>query len=497
MILNHLHFNTFFLLQGRKDLQKTSDKGRHFLFVVLFLFKNCSSFALLVTRISLRTKSKKLFRKNFFSQFLFFIVPLNGHYALFKTSKTAMERVEDRFYRYIQYKTTSDENSGLTPSSPEQTVFFKVLLEELREMGLSQVCDHTEQGYITAELPANTNKAIPNIGFIAHIDTSPDASGENIKARTILHTGGDILLNEEQNIVLSATEFPELNKYIGQNIIVTDGTTLLGADDKAGVAEILTAIEHLIAHPEIKHGTIRIAFTADEEIGCGVDHFDVQSFNAEWAYTMDGGEIGELEYENFNAAAATVTINGRNIHPGYAKDKMLNAISIAMEFAQALPSDEVPEKTEGREGFFHLNQMEGNVEKSELHYIIRDHDRATFEQRKQTMQNIASQLKQKYGDEVVNLTLKDQYYNMLEKTTPVMHVVDIAKQAMEDCGVQPKISPIRGGTDGARLSFEGLPCPNIFAGGHNFHGRFEYVPVPSMEAAVSVIIRICEIVANR
>lgn len=408
-----------------------------------------------------------------------------------------METVDSRFLRYIQFKTTSDENSGTNPSSPEQVVFLQALLKEMKELKLSNICDHINRGYISAELPSNAGNDLPTVGFIAHVDTSPDASGENIKARTVNYQGGDILLNEQLGIRLSENEFPELRKYVGNDIIVTDGTTLLGADDKAGVAEIMTAIEHLLQHPEIKHGTIKIAFTADEEIGCGVDLFDVKSFGADWAYTMDGGEIGELEYENFNAAAAKIIVNGRNVHPGYAKGKMKNALSIAMEFAQALPKQEVPEQTENREGFFHLNQMEGTVEKSEMHYIIRDHDRNNFENRKQVMESIASQINQKYGAGTVELTLKDQYYNMIEKITPVMHVVDIAKQAMEECGIQPKISPIRGGTDGARFSFEGLPCPNIFAGGHNFHGRFEYVPIQSMRAATAVIIRICELVAKR
>lgn len=364
-------------------------------------------------------------------------------------------------------------------------------------MGLSNICDRTDKGYISAELPSNTNKETPTIGFIAHIDTSPDASGENIKASIVEYRGGDILLNEKHNIRLSLSDFPELSNYVGQEIIVTDGTTLLGADDKAGVAEIMTAIEQLTLHPETEHGTIKIAFTADEEIGRGVDHFDVDAFGADWAYTMDGGEIGELEYENFNAASAKVVINGRNVHPGYAKNKMKNAVTIGMEFNRLLPCNEVPEQTELREGFFHLHQMEGSVEQSELHYIIRDHDRERFEQRKQTMEDAAAAINRKYGNGTLLLSMKDQYYNMLEKIEPVMHVVDVAKQAMEECGIQPKTSPIRGGTDGARLSFEGLPCPNIFAGGHNFHGRFEYVPVPSMRAAVAVILRICQLVANR
>ena len=408
-----------------------------------------------------------------------------------------MESVDKRFLQYVQFATTSDEESETTPSSEGQVLFLKELLKEVEALGLKNCRDHISKGYITAELPKNTEKECATVGFIAHVDTSPDAPGKGIKARTLLHEGGDILLNPELGITLSQAEFPELNQYIGKHLIVTDGTTLLGADDKAGVSEIMTAMEYLLHHPEIKHGTIKIAFTADEEIGRGVDFFDVKEFGAEWAYTMDGGEIGELEYENFNAASAKVVVNGRNVHPGYAKGKMKNALSIAMEFAQALPHAEVPEQTEGREGFFHLNQMEGTVERCELHYIIRDHDRTRFEERKKSFATLAKKIDEKYGKETLCTEIKDQYYNMLEKVTPVMHVVDIAKQAMKDCGIEPKVSPIRGGTDGARLSFEGLPCPNIFAGGHNFHSRFEYVPIESMEAAVSVIIRICELVEKR
>ena len=408
-----------------------------------------------------------------------------------------MESVDKRFLRYVQFATTSDEESETTPSSEGQILFLKELLKEVEVLGLKNCRDHIAQGYITAELPKNTEKECATIGFIAHVDTSPDAPGKGIKPRTLLHEGGDILLNPELNITLSPSEFPELNQYIGKHLIVTDGTTLLGADDKAGVSEIMTAMEHLLHHPEIKHGTIKIAFTADEEIGRGVDFFDVKEFGADWAYTMDGGEIGELEYENFNAASAKIVVNGRNVHPGYAKGKMKNALSIAIELDQVLPQNEVPEQTEGREGFFHLNQMEGTVERCEMHYIIRDHDRKRFEERKAQMQSAAEGINNKYGAGTVLADVKDQYYNMIEKVEPVMYVVDIAKQAMKDCGIVPKVSPIRGGTDGARLSFEGLPCPNIFAGGHNFHSRFEYVPIESMEAAVSVIVRICELVEKR
>jgi len=349
---------------------------------------------------------------------------------------------------------------------------------------------------VMATLPSNSDKKLPTIGFIAHLDTSPDASGKTTP-KSVYYDGTDIVLNKNQQIILSAQVFPEIKQYIGQELIVTDGTSLLGADDKAGVAEIITAMEYLLAHPEIPHGTIRIGFTPDEEIGRGANRFDMKKFGADWAYTIDGGEIGELEYENFNAASAKITFTGRNVHPGYAKEKMINATTLAREFSDTLPSNEVPELTEGYEGFYHLTKMEGTVEESSLNYIIRDHDRTRFEQRKQKIRDICSSMQKKYGENAVQLTLKDQYYNMQEKIEPVKYIVDIAAEAMQNCGITPKIKPIRGGTDGARLSFEGLPCPNIFAGGHNFHGRFEFIPIPSMEAAVRVILEICRIVGQK
>ncbi|HOU67405.1 MAG TPA: peptidase T [Paludibacteraceae bacterium] len=402
--------------------------------------------------------------------------------------------VKERFLKYIGFNTQSNEDSNTTPSTEGQTVLLKELAAELKEIGMSNISLKPENGYVMATLPTNSDEELPTIGFIAHIDTSPDASGENIKAKSVIYDGTDILLNKEQNIFLSEKDFPEMAKYKGQELLVTDGTTLLGADDKAGVAEIVTAMEHFIQHPEKKHGTIRIAFTTDEEIGRGTDKFDVEEFNADWAYTMDGGEIGELEYENFNAAAATIIFHGRNIHPGYAKGKMINSMTVAREFSSLLPSKEVPEKTEGQEGFYHLIKMEGKIEGSKLNYIIRDHDRIKFERRKLNMREICTHLQKKYGEENIQLEIKDQYYNMLEKIEPEMHIIDLAKRAMLDCGVKPKVQPIRGGTDGAMLSFKGLPCPNLFAGGLNFHGRFEFIPVSSMEAAVNVIIRICTLV---
>mgnify|MGYP000887701636 FL=1 len=348
-----------------------------------------------------------------------------------------------------------------------------------------------------ATLPANTDKEVPVIGFISHMDTSPDMSGKNVKARVINnYDGNDILLNEEKVILFETSKYPEIKKYVGQDIIVTDGTTLLGADDKAGLAEIVTAMEYLLAHPEIKHGKIRIGFTPDEEIGQGADHFDVAKFGAEWAYTMDGGEIGELEFENFNAASAKITINGINVHPGYAKHKMKNSIRIAHQFISMLPRHETPEHTDGYEGFYHLMGMEGKVEETTLHYIIRDHDRDRFERRKKELSHLINKINAEFGQNTASLEVKDQYYNMREKVEPVKHIVDLAFNAMTEVGITPKVKPIRGGTDGARLSFEGLPCPNIFAGGHNFHSRFEYVPVQSMEKATQVIITIAQNIAK-
>ena len=405
--------------------------------------------------------------------------------------------ITDRFLKYVSFTTTSDENTNMTPSTPGQMVFASYLAEELKSLGLEQV-ELDKNGYIMATLPSNTDKDIPTIGFISHMDTSPDMSGRNVKPRIVSNfDGNDILLNEEQLIVFETEKYPEILQYKGQDIIVTDGTTLLGADDKAGVAEIVTAMEYLISHPEIKHGKIRVGFTPDEEIGQGADHFEVSKFAADWAYTMDGGEIGELEFENFNAASAKITFHGVNVHPGYAKHKMLNSMRIAHQFATMLPRHETPEHTEGYEGFFHLTNMEGTVEKSMLSYIVRDHDRDRFERRKKEVQHLVNKINAEFGEKTATLELKDQYYNMREKIEPVMHIIDLAYDAMKEVGVTPKVKPIRGGTDGSRLSYMGLPCPNIFAGGHNFHGRFEYVPVQSLEKAMMVIVKIAELLAKK
>ena len=400
--------------------------------------------------------------------------------------------ITNRFLKYVLFPTTSDENSKTVPTTDEQRVFAGYLAEELKSVGMTEV-EIDDNGYLMAVLEANTDKKVPAIGFIAHLDTSPDMSGKNIKARIVEnYKGGDIVLNEEKNIVLETKIYPEILQYKGQDIIVTDGTTLLGADNKAGIAAIMSAMEYLYKHPEIKHGKICVAFTPDEEIGRGANHFNVQKFGAEWAYTIDGGEIGELEYENFNAALAKITFKGVNVHPGYAKGKMRNSMYIAQQFAGRMPALETPECTEGYEGFYHLVGMQGTVEESALTYIIRDHDREKFEQRKKEMQDLTAQINAEYGAGTAEIELKDQYYNMREKVEPVMHIVELAKKSMEEIGITPKIKPIRGGTDGSRLSFEGLPCPNIFAGGHNFHGRFEYLPIPSMEKAMQVIVKIAE-----
>jgi len=405
--------------------------------------------------------------------------------------------ITDRFLKYVSFTTTSDENTNMTPSTPGQMVFAVYLVEELNKIGLEDV-NLDKNGYIMATLPANIDKAIPTIGFISHMDTSPDMSGRHVKPRIITsYDGENILLNEEKNIVFDTNKYPEILQYKGQDIIVTDGTTLLGADDKAGIAEIVTAMEYLIAHPEIKHGKIRVGFTPDEEIGQGADHFNVQLFAAEWAYTMDGGEIGELEYENFNAAGAKVHIKGTNVHPGYAYHKMINSMRIAQQFIGMLPRHETPEHTEGYEGFYHLTNIEGNVEKTTVSYIIRDHDRARFESRKKEFEHLVHKINAEFGENTATLEMKDQYYNMREKIEPVMHIIDLAFEAMKQSGVTPDVKPIRGGTDGARLSFEGLPCPNIFAGGHNFHGRFEYLPIQSMEKAMQVIVKIVENLAKK
>lgn len=399
----------------------------------------------------------------------------------------------NRFLKYVSFTTTSDENKETTPSTPEQMVFANYLAEELKSIGLQDV-ELDKNGYLMATLPANTDSVLPTIGFIAHMDTSPDMSGENVKPKIIKNYDGNaILLNAEKNIVLSPEQFPELLQYKGQDLIVTDGTTLLGADDKAGIAEIVSAMDFLIKHPEIKHGKVRVAFTPDEEIGRGASYFDVEKFGAEWAYTIDGGEVGELEYENFNAASAKVTFHGCNVHPGYAKNKMINSMLVAQQFAAMLPQRETPEHTEGYEGFYHLIAMSGEVELSTLTYIIRDHDRNCFESRKTEMQRLVDKINTEFGNGTATIELKDQYYNMKEKIEPVMHVVDLAYKAMEMAEIEPKVKPIRGGTDGAQLSFKGLPCPNLFAGGHSFHGRYEFVPIQSMHKAKEVIINIIKL----
>lgn len=401
-----------------------------------------------------------------------------------------------RFLKYVSFLTTSDENTRMNPSTPGQIVFARYLAEELQSIGLVDI-ELDTNGYLMATLPANCDQPLPTIGFIAHLDTSPEMSGKHVQPRIVEnYQGGDILLNKEEGIVLETEKYPEILQYIGQDIIVTNGKTLLGADDKAGIAEIVTAMEYLIAHPEIKHGKIRVGFTPDEEIGEGADHFDVAKFGADWAYTIDGGEIGELEYENFNAASAKITIKGVNVHPGYAKDKMRNSMRVANQLTAMLPANEVPEHTNGYEGFYHLIHMQGSVEETTLNYIIRDHDRQKFEARKTEMAAVVEKINNEYGSETATVEIKDQYYNMREKIEPVMHIIDLAADAMKAIGVTPSVKPIRGGTDGARLSFEGLPCPNIFTGGHNFHGRFEYIPVQSMEKAMAVVVKIIEMVAQ-
>lgn len=404
--------------------------------------------------------------------------------------------VVDRFLKYVTFATQSDEESGITPSTSGQRVFAEALVKELEALGLEEI-SLDDNSYLMATLPSNMeDKEVPTIGFISHLDTSPDMSGEGVKSRIVSYAGGDIVLNEAENIVLSPRMFPEMEQYIGQDLIVTDGTTLLGADDKAGVAAIISAVAYLKEHPEIKHGKIRIGFTPDEEIGAGADHFDVEKFGCEFAYTVDGGEIGELEYENFNAAAAKVVFSGRNVHPGTAKDKMVNASLLAVEFASMLPADQRPETTEGYEGFFHLTAMVGSVEQAVLQYIVRDHSRELFEQKKQLLEQITAQLNKKYPG-MVSLEMHDQYYNMREIVEPKKYIVDLASEAMEAVGVKPQIKPIRGGTDGARLSFMGLPCPNLFTGGHNFHGRYEYIPIPSLQKSMETVVKIAELVATK
>ena len=403
-------------------------------------------------------------------------------------------KLVDRFLQYVKYDTQSDEQTNLTPSTPGQMIFAQQLKKELKSMGLSDIT-LDENGYLMATLPSNTDKKVPTIGFISHLDTSPDMSGQNVKPSIVDYEGGKIVLNKEKDIVLDPEQFPELNDYVGQQLIVTDGTTLLGADDKAGIAEIISAVEYFIEHPEVKHGDIRIAFNPDEEIGMGAHHFDVKQFGADWAYTMDGGAVGELEDENFNAVSAKVSFKGVSVHPGYAKGKMLNANLLALEYASMMPADERPETTEGYQGFYHLLHTTADIEHATLHYIIRDHDRQRFEQRKQYMQSVADSLNDKYGSIVCEVAVTDQYYNMKEKISPQMHVIDIVLRAMQDVGVTPKVEPIRGGTDGAQLSFMGLPCPNIFAGGVNFHGPYEFVSCQVMEKAMQTIVRICQLTA--
>ena len=405
--------------------------------------------------------------------------------------------VIERFLKYVTFDTQSDELTGVTPSTPKQMVFAQYLKTELEELGLKDI-SLDENGYLFATLPSNVDHEVPVVGFIAHMDTSPDMSGENVKPRIVeKYDGKDIPLCAEENIILSPANFPELLDHVGEDLIVTDGHTLLGADDKAGIAEIVGAVAYLIAHPEIKHGDIRIGFNPDEEIGLGAHKFDVKKFGAKWAYTMDGGEVGELEFENFNAAAAKIRVKGRNVHPGYAKNKMINSLLVANEYASLLPADETPGTTEGYEGFYHLIGMEGEVENTVLSYIVRDHDREKFEARKQALLDYAAQLNEKYGKGMVTVELKDQYYNMRQQVEPLMHIIDIAFAAMQEAGVTPKVKAIRGGTDGAQLSFKGLPCPNIFAGGLNFHGRYEFVPVQSIEKAMNVVVKIAELTAKR
>ncbi|MED3842686.1 peptidase T [Geobacillus stearothermophilus] len=399
----------------------------------------------------------------------------------------------ERFIRYAKVNTQSDPESSTCPSTQGQWELARMLVEELKSIGMEDVTID-ENGYVMATLPANTDKNVPVIGFLAHMDTAPEFTGANVNPQIIeQYDGGDIVLNKEQGIILSPNDFPELAGYKGHTLITTDGTTLLGADDKAGIAEIMTAMNYLIQHPEIKHGKVRVAFTPDEEIGRGPHKFDVAKFGAQFAYTVDGGPLGELEYESFNAAEAKMTIKGKNVHPGTAKGKMINSIKIAMEFQQQLPADEAPEHTEGYEGFYHLLSFQGSVEETKLHYIIRDFDREQFEARKAKMNEIAASLAQKYGNDRITLEINDQYYNMREKIEPVRHIVDIAHEAMTNLGIEPKVKPIRGGTDGSQLSYMGLPTPNLFAGGENFHGRYEYISADTMVKSAEVIVEIIKL----
>ncbi|WP_289665807.1 peptidase T [Flavobacterium panacagri] len=410
-----------------------------------------------------------------------------------------MQHIIDRFISYITIDTESDPNSQTTPSTQKQWNLANKLVEELKAIGLEEVTID-DKAYIMATLPSNVDHEVPTIGFVSHFDTSPDFSGANVKPQIVEnYDGKDIVLNAEKNIVLSPNYFKDLLQYKGQTIITTDGTTLLGADDKAGITEIVSAMEYLMQHPEIKHGKIRIGFTPDEEIGRGAHHFDVEKFGAQWAYTMDGSQIGELEYENFNAAGAKITFKGKSVHPGYAKGKMINSMLLANEFINELPKGETPEETKGYEGFFHVHHIKGNIEETVLELIIRDHNKKKFEKRKELIHKIAKKFNKrfakKFGEDIVIAVVKDQYYNMKEKVLPVKHIVDIAEKAMRELNIKPIIKPIRGGTDGSQLSFMGLPCPNIFAGGHNFHGKYEYVPAESIQKATNVIVKIAELTA--
>lgn len=411
-----------------------------------------------------------------------------------------MQHIIDRFVSYVTIDTESDPNSETTPSTSKQWDLANKLVEELKAIGMQEVTID-DKAYIMATLPSNVEHEVPVIGFVSHFDTSPDFTGANVKPQIIPnYNGKDIVLNAEKNIILSPSYFKDLLQYKGQTLITTDGTTLLGADDKAGITEIVTAMEFLIQNPEIKHGKIRVGFTPDEEIGRGAHHFDVDKFGAEWAYTMDGSQVGELEYENFNAAGAKITFKGKSVHPGYAKGKMINSMLLANDFINALPKDEIPQETRGYEGFFHVHHLTGSIEETVLELIIRDHNKKKFEKRKELITKIAKKFNRKFakkfGEDIVIAEVSDQYYNMKEKVLPVKHIVDIAEKAMKEVGVKPIIKPIRGGTDGSQLSYKGLPCPNIFAGGHNFHGKYEYVPVESMQKAVEVIIKIAELTAN-
>jgi tripeptide aminopeptidase len=407
-----------------------------------------------------------------------------------------MEKVIEKFLRYVKYDTESDPESNTVPTTPGQKVLAHQLGKELSEMGLVNI-DVDDNGYVMAELPSNMDKKVPAVGLIAHMDTSPDMSGKDVKPKFVEnYDGGDIVLNKEHNIVLSPKDFPELLNYKGETLITTDGTTLLGADDKAGVAEIMTAVEYLAAHPEIPHGTIKIGFTPDEEVGAGADHFDVKKFNADFAYTVDGGTVGHYEYENFNAAGAKLVFHGRNVHPGSAKNKMINSMLIAVEFMNALPAKDVPENTEGYEGFFHLTDMKGEVEETVLRYIIRDFDMDSFKARKQLVESIAEKLNKKYGAGTVDCIVKDSYFNMKEKFENCGYIVDIMKKAIENTGIKAEAEPVRGGTDGARLSFMGLPTPNMFTGGENYHGKYEYVPMGSMVKAVEALVEIVKLVSQ-